>query len=236
MLFFAYRRKSEGATRSIQNPALWLWGKVGGNALWDLIRLVVGPSVVIAIVTAAWGLLFSPLGPFIFINCLGAFAITLLIANEIQVRRLRGKVERGELAPPEKVAELESRVGQLTSQLNRERDAAPLRRKIQESLGRFIKRGEEIRDLYRSAPYPPTVDNPDTLHAEWEEQVKTYLHNFIGSSYVSRFIDSPDVVIYGGIASEVVEERKHNYTVIYSQILQLQKFYEEVERDSELDH
>ena len=40
--------------------------------------------------------LVSPAGPQLFVTLLGAIAVTLCIANEIQQRRLRKKLENGE--------------------------------------------------------------------------------------------------------------------------------------------
>jgi hypothetical protein len=48
---------------------------------------------------------------------------------------------------------------------------------------------------------------------------------------VTRFIDSNEVVVYLNVAIEIPEQSRQRYLALYAQVLQLQKFQNEIEKD-----
>jgi len=93
----------------------------------------------------------------------------------------------------------------------------------------LIKRGQDILELYRTSRRPSPF-KPDRLHQQWEEEMKTSLHNFFGESYVFRFTENNEVVTYPGIALEIEEKSRQRYLILYAQVLRLQKFLDEIEK------
>jgi hypothetical protein len=70
-----------------------------GGITGEWIKKVGVPAVIVTLLYAAWDLAVSPIGPMVFVNCLGVFAVGLLIFSRIQERRLQKKLERGDLTP-----------------------------------------------------------------------------------------------------------------------------------------
>lgn len=77
----------------------------------------------------------------------------------------------------------------------------------------------------------PRLIDVEALHAQWEETVKTNLHNSLSVSHVVRFLDSNESVVYPNVAAGIPEKQQPRYVILYSQILQLYIFKDEIERD-----
>lgn len=96
----------------MENPARWLWNKVGGNLLWDAIagisKWVLGVGMISSAIAITLGWLQTLPWVLLYLYALYAFLVALMAANEVQRRRLQKKLEQGELLLPSHREAIES--------------------------------------------------------------------------------------------------------------------------------
>jgi hypothetical protein len=198
-------------------------------------------AIVVPTVLTAWAWISERLSPPLLVTlAIANYGIVVWAISRTWILfRLSAASNEGD-ALRKKVAELEA-------QLKHEHDAVPGRRREQKILASLVERGVKILNLYKLPRVTaPTKDLEDRkileelqvlgdLHRQWEGEVKTQLCNFFDKSYVVRFIDSNEPVIYPGVEAGVVEERQQAFLTLYSQVLQLKKFHEETEKNSETE-
>jgi hypothetical protein len=188
--------------------ARWVIDKMVATGLWRVVDYLWAgkwsllAAMVASLLIAAWEVAVSPVGPLLFLVFLGTFVLVFITTNEI-----------------------------LPLFWREEETHLLVQRKQMRMLRDLIRRGQGILELYRTS-HRPSPFKPDKLHQQWEEEVKTNLHNFFGESYVSRFAGKSEVVTYPGVASEIEEKSRSRYLVFYAQVLQLQKFLDEIERNA----
>ena len=103
----------------------------------------------------------------------------------------------------------------------------PARDRKRERLFHFVGRGEIIVNQCRVKAPTTKIDESFDW---WEAEVLTYLENFSDADHINSFLNINDIPISPGVAAGIAEEDKQTYLVLYSRIIRLRQFLEEVEK------
>jgi hypothetical protein len=200
----------------------WLyrqWKLVEGNAKWDAIGLIQKfiwgllvpggfSAMTTGIVNSTWPGELS--GPWLVFFFFAMYVLCFVFTAAFVTIAVKGK----ELLAEERLQE--------------EHRTFLLRRKRQE-LEQFINLGDISLNQCK-------VRNPkhkiEESFTRWNAEVITYLQNFSDSDHVSCFLSSNNISISPSVAVGIPEEEKETYLLVYSRIMRLRQFLEEIEKQA----